>query len=76
MLDADTTSGAPALLPRGRQVDFATLSDPSRWNPDFAVPFNQRVIGRRVLISNDLGDWLLLSQDEFRDVVEGRPQPG
>jgi His-Xaa-Ser system radical SAM maturase HxsB len=76
MLEADTTSGAPALLPRGRQVDFTAVSDPSRWNPDFAVPFNQRVIGRKVLISNDLGDWLLLSQDDFRDFIEGRPQPG
>ncbi|MFN8643476.1 MAG: His-Xaa-Ser system radical SAM maturase HxsB [Candidatus Binatia bacterium] len=76
MLDADTTSGAPALLPRGRQVDFANLSDPSRWQPEFAVPFNQRVIGRKILISNDFGDWLLLTPDEFRDLVEGRPQPG
>jgi len=76
MLEAETTSGAPALLPRGRQVDFAALSDPARWKPEFAVPFNQRVIGRKIAISNDLGDWLLLTQDEFRDFIEGRPQPG
>jgi len=65
-----------ALLPRGRQVDFTQLSTPARWKPEFAVPYNQRVIGRKVLISNDFGDWLLLTQDEFRDLVEGRPQPG
>jgi len=40
------------------------------------VPFNQRMIGERVLISNDLGDWLLLEREEFRDFLEGRPQPG
>jgi len=68
---------APAtLLPRGRQVDFTQLSSPARWKPEFAVPYNQRMIGSKVLISNDLGDWLLLTQDEFRDLVEGLPQPG
>jgi His-Xaa-Ser system radical SAM maturase HxsB len=72
-------TGAPppsTLLPRGRQVDFAQLSSPERWKPEFAVPFNQRVIGQKILISNDFGDWLLLTRDEFRDLVEGRPQPG
>ena len=48
MLEADTTSGAPALLPRGRQVDFAALSDPARWKPEFAVPYNQRQIGSNI----------------------------
>jgi uncharacterized protein len=77
------TSSAPAgrpvsrvLLPRGRQVDFTRVSSPERWQPEFAIPFNQRMIGERVLISNDFGDWLLLTQDEFRDVLEGLPQPG
>ncbi|MCK6556774.1 His-Xaa-Ser system radical SAM maturase HxsB [Candidatus Binatia bacterium] len=64
------------LLPRGRQVDFTALSDPERWRPEFAVPFSQRRIGGKVLIANDLGDWLLLTPEEFRDVVEGRPCPG
>ncbi|MBX3025700.1 His-Xaa-Ser system radical SAM maturase HxsB [bacterium] len=76
MLESASTSGAPPLLPRGRQVDLAALSDPSRWQPEYAVPFNQRVIGRKIVISNDLGDWLMLSQEEFRDFIEGRPQPG
>lgn len=76
MLEPSATGGASPLLPRGRQVDFAAVSDPSRWQPEFAVPFNQRVIGRKILISNDLGDWLLLTADEFRDVLEGRPRPG
>ncbi len=64
------------MLPRGRQVDFASWPQPTAWNPDFATPFNQRMIGQRVLITNDFGDWLLLGKDEFRDFVEGRPQPG
>jgi len=63
-------------LPRGRQVDFTGLSSPDRWKPEFAVPYNQRQIGSKVLISNDLGDWLLLTPAEFRDFVDGRPQPG
>jgi len=66
----------PPSLIRGRQVDFTQLASPDRWRPDFAVPYNQRMIGRKVLITNDFGDWLLLTLDEFRDFVEGRPQSG
>src|SRR5262245_54354233 len=69
-------SATTAPLPHGRPLDLSTLPDPSRWQPDFAVPFNQRVIGQRVLISNDFGDWLFLSRDEFRDLIEGRPHAG
>ena len=50
------------LLPHGRQVDFTVLV-PESWAPDFATPFNQRMIGTKVLITNDFGDWLLLSTD-------------
>lgn len=74
MLDV-TPSPAHPLLPRGRQVDFAALAD-ARPNPAFAVPFNQRQIGSKILISNDFGDWLLLTPAEFRAFVEGTPQPG
>ena len=63
------------LLPRGRQVDFTQLA-PERWKPGFATPFNQRMIGRKVLITNEFGDWLLLEPEEFRSFIEGRPQPG
>ena len=63
------------LLPRGRQVDFAELA-PERWQPGFATPFNQRMIREKVLITNEFGDWLLLTRGEFRSFVEGRPQPG
>ena len=75
MMESPSIPAPSALLPRGRQVDFTQLSSPSRWNPDFAVPYNQRMIGQKVLISNDFGDWLLLTLDEFRDFVEGRPRP-
>src|SRR2546426_99145 len=71
-----STISSPTLLPRGRQVDFTQLGSPTRWQPEFAVPYNQRMIGQKVLISNDFGDWLLLPPEEFRDLVEGRPQPG
>ena len=63
------------LLPHGRQVDFTELS-PERWKPGFATPFNQRMIRGKVLITNDFGDWLLLTPDEFRSFIEGRLQPG
>lgn len=69
-------NAAAALLPKGRQVDFAALPGPAEWRPEFALPFNQRRIGDKVLISNDLGDWLLLTPAEFRDLVTGRPRPG
>ena len=75
-MEPTRATDSTALLPRGRQVDFTQLGSPSRWKPEFAVPYNQRVIGQKVLITNDFGDWLLLTQDEFRDLVEGRPQPG
>jgi His-Xaa-Ser system radical SAM maturase HxsB len=64
------------LLPRGRQIDLREIGDPQRWNPGFAVPFNQRLIGSKVLISNDFGDWLLLTKEELGAFVEGRPRPG
>jgi hypothetical protein len=63
------------LLPHGRQVDFTELA-PERWTPGFATPFNQRMIRGKVLITNDFGDWLLLTPDEFRSFIEGGPQPG
>ncbi|HVM97301.1 MAG TPA: His-Xaa-Ser system radical SAM maturase HxsB [Candidatus Acidoferrales bacterium] len=75
-MNSESSSDTSALLPRGRQVDFARLSSPANWKPEFAVPYNQRIIGSKILISNDLGDWLLLTHDEFRDFIEGRPQPG
>ncbi len=75
--DADAVAHhASNSLPHGKQVDFSRLPSPASWKPEFAVPFNQRMIGEKVLISNDFGDWLLITMEEFRDFVEGRPQPG
>src|SRR5438105_578537 len=71
---ASGMNGSSPSLPRGRQVDFTRLSSPARWRPGFAVPYNQRMIGQKVLITNDLGDWLLLTEQEFREFVEGRPR--
>ena len=73
---SEAKDASRVLLPRGRQVDLAAISSPDAWRPEFAVPFNQRVIGRKIVISNDFGDWLLLTREEFRDFVEGRPKPG
>jgi His-Xaa-Ser system radical SAM maturase HxsB len=75
-IESRSTPASKTLLPRGRQVDFTRLTTRNRWNPELALPFNQRMIGQKVLITNDLGDWLLLTQDEFRQLIEGSPQPG
>lgn len=69
------TRGAE-LLPKGKQVDFSTMPAPGKWKPEFAVPFNQRQIGKKILISNDLGDWDMLQKDEFQAFLEGKPKPG
>lgn len=37
----------------------------------FALPFNHRSVGGRVLITNTEGNFLLLHQDEFRQFAEG-----
>jgi len=73
---SSTSAAARPLLPRGQQVDFTRLSSPEQWKPQFAVPFNQRRIGEKIVISNDFGDWLLLDDEQFRAFIEGRPQPG
>jgi uncharacterized protein len=36
-----------------------------------AGPFRYRPLGGRYLITNDFGDWLFLSLDEFRSFIEG-----
>jgi His-Xaa-Ser system radical SAM maturase HxsB len=38
--------------------------------------FRFRELGDRVLMTNDLGDWLVVGRDEFDDIVEGRIGPG
>lgn len=36
-----------------------------------AGPFRYRALGGRYLITNDFGDWLFLSPEEFRSFIEG-----
>lgn len=69
-------SSTSDLLPRGVQVEFSALPPPSEWRTEDLLPFRQRRIGDRVLISNDFGDWLFLEQDEFRRLLVGDLPPG
>lgn len=63
-------------LPRGKTTPLAGLIDIGKVNAAFCVPFNHRQIGEKVLISNDLGDWAMLTRDDFRAYVMGQPKPG
>ncbi len=56
-------------------MDYATLIRLDRVKPGFAMPFNHRVVGDRVLVTNDLGDWAFLEPDELRRFVEGELTP-
>jgi His-Xaa-Ser system radical SAM maturase HxsB len=57
-------------LPKGQPTPLADL-DLGRVKADTLMPFQHRLIGDRVLISNDLGDWAFLSQAEFRQLLYG-----
>ncbi len=61
------------LLPRaaGAGLDLHDFVQLKKVNADFGVPFYHRVIGDKVLITNDLGDWHFLSGPEFTAFVEG-----
>ena len=48
----------------------------SKVNAEFAVPFNHRPIGERMLVTTDLGDHLFLTADEFRRFVYGQAVAG
>lgn len=52
------------------------IIDLDRVDPDFAMPFNHRVIGEKFMVSNQLGDFTFLTPDEFRRFVEGDTAPG
>src|SRR5687768_13859663 len=42
----------------------------------FALPFNHRIVGGRVLITNTEGNFLLLAPEEFRLFAEGTVDRG
>lgn len=52
-------------------MDLAGIIRPSKLKPDFTMPFRHRVIGDRILCSNDVGDLIFLAPGEFRRFVEG-----
>ena len=57
-------------------MSVATLIRPNKIAKGFAVPFNWRAVGDRVLVTNMLGDWLVLEPDEVRRLAEGDTEPG
>ena len=44
--------------------------------PSDLVPFSFRAIGGEMLLTNDFGDWVFVSQDEFGELARGRFAPG
>lgn len=44
--------------------------------PQDIVPFRFREIGGDVLLTNDWGDWVFVSRDEFRGMARGEVTPG
>jgi uncharacterized protein len=54
-------------------VNLVQIRTPSR---TFATPFNHRVVGDHVLITNREGSFLLLSPGEFRQFAEGTVAKG
>ena len=59
------------LLPHGNTLQLQGLIDPGKVKADFAVPFNHRAFGDKVLISNDLGDHAWLSPRELQALAYG-----
>ncbi len=57
-------------------MQLADVIQLSKVNADFAVPFNHRPIGERMLVTTDLGDHLFMTADEFRRFVYGQAAPG
>jgi len=52
-------------------IQLAELIDPKKVNANNILPFNQRVIGDKIMISNEFGDFAFLSPEDFQRFIEG-----
>ena len=69
-----TKSQKHDLLPKGKQVDLTKISSPGRWKPEFAVPFNQRKLGKKILA----GEYTLstLADHAVESGLDPKPRSG
>ncbi len=56
-------------------ISFTDIGAEAR-APSDLVPFSFRAIGGEMLLTNDFGDWVFVSQDEFGELARGRFAPG
>ena len=56
-------------------MNLTEIIDLERVDPNFAMPFNHRVIGEKIMVANALGDFTFLEPTEFRRFVEGDVKP-
>ena len=52
-------------------ISFTDIGAEAR-APSDLVPFSFRAIGGEMLLTNDFGDWVFVSQDEFGELARGR----
>ena len=57
-------------------LNLSNAIDLDKVQANFAMPFNQRVIGDKILITNDLGDYAFLGLEDYRRFIEGDVAPG
>lgn len=55
-------------------LDLRTVSGPAK-NPGRLVPFRFRHLGGEVLLTSYFGDWIFVSQDEFKALYRGELPP-
>ena len=52
-------------------MNLAEIIDLERVDSSFAMPFNHRVIGERIMVANTLGDFVFLEPADFKKFIEG-----
>jgi uncharacterized protein len=57
-------------------MNLAEIIDIERVDPNFAMPFNHRVIGDEIMVANLLGDFTFLTPADFTKFIEGDVEPG
>ncbi|MBR59333.1 MAG: His-Xaa-Ser system radical SAM maturase HxsB [Myxococcales bacterium] len=57
-------------------MQYADFIDINTVKPDFAMPFNMRVVDDAIMIANDFGDFAFLTPSEFQSFVAGDIAPG
>jgi His-Xaa-Ser system radical SAM maturase HxsB len=53
-------------------IQLAELIDPKKVKAKNILPFNQRVVGDKIMISNEFGDYTFLSPEDFQRFIQGK----